>query len=128
MKTIFSLVIMFFIAGIVTVNAQAQRRTVEERVKDVMEKMAVLKLDNNQTEKVTAIFKETFTAQEKQMQEMRASGSFDREAIMAARKKATEERNEKLKIILSEEQFSSFKKDIEATLQPQRGGGGGSRN
>ena len=123
MKSIFSLTLMFFVAGIITVNAQGPRRTVEERVKDVMEKMAVLKLDNNQSEKVTTVFNETFKAQEKLMQDMRDSGSFDREAMMAARTKAAEERNEKLKGILNDEQFAVFKKDIEPTLQPQRGGG-----
>ncbi len=124
MKTKFSLLMMLLFAGIISVNAQGPRRTIEERVQTVMEKMAVLKLDKDQTEKTTAVFTETFKAQEKKMEEMRNSGGMDREAMMAFRTKATEERNEKLKKVLSEEQFETFKKDIEPTLQPQRGGGG----
>jgi len=124
MKTKFSLLMMLLFAGIISVNAQGPRRTIEERVQTVMEKMAVLKLDKDQTEKTTAVFTETFKAQEKKMEEMRNSGGMDREAMMAFRTKATEERNEKLKKVLSEEQFATFKKDIEPTLQPQRGGGG----
>ena len=124
MKTKFSLLMMLLFAGIISVNAQGPRRTIEERVQMVMEKMAVLKLDKDQTEKTTAVFTETFKAQEKKMEEMRNSGGMDREAMMAFRTKATEERNEKLKKVLSEEQFATFKKDIEPTLQPQRGGGG----
>ncbi|MBA2501145.1 MAG: hypothetical protein H0V30_15625 [Chitinophagaceae bacterium] len=122
MKTKFSLLMMVFFAGIINVNAQGPRRTVDERVQMVLEKMTALKLDKDQTEKTTDIFTETFKAQEKKMEEMRSSGGMDREAMMAFRTKSTEERNEKLKAILSEEQFASFKKDIEPTLQPQRGG------
>lgn len=124
MKTRLSLLMMLLFAGILTANAQGPRRTIDERVQLVMEKMAALKLDKDQTEKTTAIFTETFKAQEKKMEEMRNSGGMDREAMMAFRTKATEERNEKLKNVLSEDQFATFKKDIEPTLQPQRGGGG----
>ena len=124
MKTKFSLLIILLFAGIITANAQGPRRSVEERVQMVMEKMAALKLDKDQTEKTTAIFTETFKAQEKKIEEMRSGGGMDREAMMAYRTKATEERNEKLKKGLSEEQFATFKKDIEPTLQPQRNGGG----
>lgn len=124
MKTKFSLLIILLFAGIITANAQGPRRTVEERVQMVMEKMTVLKLDKDQTEKTTAIFTETLKAQEKKMEEMRSGGGMDREAMMAYRTKAMEERNEKLKKVFSEEQFATFKKDIEPTLQPQRNGGG----
>lgn len=122
MRTKFCLLIMLLFAGILA-NAQGQRRSVEERVQLAMEKMAELKLDKEQTEKTTAIFTETYKDQEKKMKEMRSSGTMDREAMMAYRTKATEERNEKLKVVLSEAQFATFKNDIEPSLQPQRGGG-----
>ena len=115
---------ILLLAGIITVNAQGPRRTIDERVQMVMEKMADLKMDKDQTEKTTAIFTETFKAQEKKIEEMRSGGGMDREAMMTFRTKATEERNEKLKKVFSEEQFATFKKDIEPTLQPQRNGGG----
>lgn len=124
MKTKFSLLIILLFAGFIAANAQGPRRSIDERVQMVMEKMAALKLDKDQTEKTTAIFTETFKAQEKKMEEMRSSGGMDREAMMTYRTKATEERNEKLKKVFNEEQFATFKKDIEPTLQPQRNGGG----
>ena len=89
-------------AGIITANAQGPRRSVDDRVQIVMEKMAALKLDKDQTEKTTAIFTETLKAQEKKMGEMRSGGGMDREAMMAYRTKATEERNEKLKKVITE--------------------------
>ena len=61
---------------------------------------------------------------------MRASGSFDRDAMMAKRKELSDARDEKLKKIFTADQFKKFKEEVEATLRPQRqgGGGGGNRN
>jgi hypothetical protein len=130
MKTKIGLLAIAFFAGILSVNAQGmQRRTVEERVKEVMEKMSPLKLDKEQTEKTNLIFTDQFKAQDKMIEEIRSSGNFDREAMMAFRTKSNDERNAKLKDVLSAEQFATYTKDIEPALQPQRPqGGAGNRN
>ncbi|MEI9957689.1 MAG: hypothetical protein WDM90_15630 [Ferruginibacter sp.] len=63
------------------------------------------------------------------MDEIRGSGG-DREAMMAARKQLTDDRDAKLKGVLTDAQIASWK-DIEASMRPARerqtvaGGGGG---
>lgn len=127
MKTKIGLLIVLLFAGIITVNAQGgmQRRTVEERVKSAMEKMDALKLDKDQAKKTEAIFTDVYNEQDKAMEEMRNSGSFDRDAMMAARKKMNDDRDEKLKKVFTDEQYKEFKDKIEPAMQPQRGGGNG---
>jgi protein CpxP len=105
-----------------------QRRTVEERVKSVMEKLGDLKLDKDQTTRTDSAFSEFYRAQDKAMQEMRAAGQPDREKMRETRQKLEADRDEKLKKIFTEAQFKKWKDEIEATTRPQRGGGGGNRN
>jgi periplasmic protein CpxP/Spy len=106
-----------------------QRRTVEERVKSVMEKLGDLKLDKDQTVKADSAFTESFRAQDKAMEELRAGGGQpDREKMRETRQKLVAERDEKLKKIFTEAQFKKWKEEIEPTTRPQRGGGGGGGN
>jgi protein CpxP len=106
-----------------------QRRTVEERVKSVMEKLGDLKLDKDQTTKADSAFSEFYRAQDKARQEaMAGGGQPDREKMREVRQKLEADRDEKLKKIFSEAQFKKWKDEIEATTRPQRGGGVGNRN
>jgi protein CpxP len=113
--------------GIASVNAQdgRMRQTPEERTKAVMEKLADLKLSKENTIKTDSVFLEFFTTQQKAMEEMRASGTFDREAMGAKRKELTDARDGKLKMIFTQEQMKKWKDDIEPTLRPQRPGSNG---
>ena len=45
--------------------------------------------------------------------------------MMAARQKLVEERDQKLKGVLSEAQMKTWKDEIEPSMWPQRPGGGG---
>ena len=114
---------LLMFSGIITF-AQQQRQSVEERVKSVMEKMTPLKLDEDQTIKTDSVFTQFYQAQTKMMEEMRGSGGggggFDRSGF----EKLTTERNDKLKVIFSADQYKKFKKDIEESLSPQRRGRG----
>ena len=107
-----------------------QQRPIEERVKTVIEKLAPLNLDKTQTASTDSIFTDFYKASDKTMEDMRASGSFDREAMMAKRKELSDARDEKLKKVFTADQYKKFKDELEATLRPQRqgGGGGGNRN
>lgn len=105
-----------------------QRRTVEERVKDAMEKMAPLSLDKEKSDKADSIFTDFFKAQDKAFEEMRNSGSMDREAMMAKRKEMMDARDAKLQQLLTAEQFKKFKDEIEPAMTPMRRNGGGGRN
>ena len=123
MKAQFFLMI-FALFSMAAVNAQGgggQRQTPEERTKATMEKLAIFGLDSaakTSTEKVIADFNNT---QQKAMEEMRASGSMDREAMMAKRKELADARDAKLKAIFTEVQMKKWKDEIEPSLRPQRG-------
>lgn len=120
------LIIMIMITGTLSALAQGggfQRPPLEERVKNAMEKMKPLNLDKEATAKVDTIFTEFYKAQDKAFEEMRSSGSFDREAMAAKRKELSDARDEKLKKVLSETAFKKFKDEIEPSLRPQRPGG-----
>ena len=108
---------LLMFSGIITF-AQQQRQSVEERVKNVMEKMAPLNLDEDQTKRTDSVFTQFYQGQTKMMEEMRAAGGggFDRSGF----EKLTTDRNSKLKAIFSADQHKKFKKDIEESLSPQR--------
>ena len=89
------------------------RMTIEERTKAVMGKIAVLKLDTAATSKTQAIIADFYNAQQKAMEEMRVTGSMDRDAMMAKIKELTEARDVKLKGIFTADQFKSWVDEIE---------------
>jgi periplasmic protein CpxP/Spy len=132
MKKVF-LLLAIAISGAFAVQAQGQggggmqRRTPEERLKQVKEKLVDLKLDNDQTTKSDSTFMEYFRAQGKIFEEMRAGGAPDREQVREKMQKLSGERDDKLKKIYSEEQFKKWKDEIEPSMR-QRGGGGGQRS
>ncbi|OQP67347.1 hypothetical protein A3860_03065 [Niastella vici] len=128
-KVIFLLAIA--ITGVLAVQAQGgggggfQRRTPEERLKMVKEKLTDLKLDKDQTTKSDSAFLDYYKAQEKMFEEMRAGGGApDRDAMREKMQKLAAERDEKLKKIFTEDQFKKWHDEIEPTTRPQRGGGG----
>ena len=126
MKHKMFMTLAFLLAGFVTLHAQNfQRRTVEERVKAAMEKLAPLSLDKDKTTQTDSIFTEFYKAQDKAFEDMRNSGSMDREAMMAKRKELADARDEKLKKIFTDDQFKKFKEEIEPSMTPQRRNGGG---
>ena len=118
--------------SITAVNAQGgggQRRTPEERLKPIHDKLdSAFKLDAAKMKQVDDIFLNSFKESDKKMEEMRAGGGqMDREAWGAARQKMTDDRDAKLKEVLTAEQMKIWKDQIEPTTRPQRGGnrGGG---
>ena len=110
--------------SIAAVNAQdtnLQRKTPEERVQAVHAKLdSAFKLDAEKMKQVDEIFLNSYQEQDKKMDELRASGQPDRDAMMAAREKIITERDAKLKEVLTEEQMKIWKDQIEPTLRPQR--------
>jgi hypothetical protein len=125
------LFLMVFAAAvsITSVNAQGggnfQRRTPEERLKVVHDKLdSAFKLEAAVMTKVDEIFLTFYKDSDKKMEEIR-SGGGGREEMMAARQKLVEERDQKLKGVLSETQMKTWKDEIEPSMRPQRPGGGG---
>ncbi|AEW02525.1 hypothetical protein A4D02_00775 [Niastella koreensis] len=126
------LLLVIAISGVVAVQAQQgggggfQRRTPEERLKMVKEKLVDLNLDKDQAPKSDSAFMDYFRAQDKIFEEMRAGGGApDRDAIREKMMKLAGERDDKLKKIYTDDQYKKWKETIEPTTRPQRGGGGG---
>ena len=129
MKKAVILITAVLFAGVLSTRAQGgggPRRTVEERVKSVMDKLADLKLDKDQTNRTDSVFTDFYRSRDKMMQDARAGGAQpDREKMREDFQKLATERDEKLKKIFTEDQFKKWKDEIEPTTRPQRGGGGG---
>jgi periplasmic protein CpxP/Spy len=127
MKKQFLLLATALLVGTTTIYAQGgfQRQTPEERLKPIHEKIdSAFKLTAEKLAKVDSIFLESFKQQEAKMAELRSGGDRpDREAMMAMRQQLADERDNKLKAILTEEQMKTWKNEIEPSLRPQRGGG-----
>ncbi len=116
---------LLFAAAIFSITALVaqdgrQRMSPEERTKMTMEKMAPLNLSADVKTKIEKIMNDFYTAQQKAMQDMRASGTMDRDAMMATRKKLADERDAKLKEIFTQDQMKKWIDEIEPSLRPQR--------
>jgi len=119
-KQIMILAVMVLSLGAANAQGGMQRQTPEERTKATMEKLAPLNLTADQATKTTVLFTNMFTQQQKALEEMRAGGNVDREAMMAKRKEMNDARDVKLKEIFTAEQFKKFKDEIEPAMMPQR--------
>jgi len=116
LSLLFSL--LMFMAFSTFAQQQFQQRTVEERVKDVIEKMKTpLGLDDAQLQKTDSVYTDFYKAQDKMREAARASGERPDRSVF---EKAMTDRDEKLKAIFTKDQFDKFKKEVEATLRPQR--------
>ena len=127
MKKQFLLLATALLVGITSMYAQRgfQRQTPEERLKPIHEKIdSAFKLTAEKLAKVDSVFLESFKQQEAKMAELRSGGERpDREAMMAMRQQLADERDNKLKEVLTEEQMKIWKNELEPSLRPQRGGG-----
>ncbi|MEO8769790.1 MAG: hypothetical protein ABI402_06890 [Ferruginibacter sp.] len=123
MKKQFSLFVAAMAISISSLMAQAPARqmpTPEERTKVTMEKLADFNLKTDVRTKVETILTDFYKAQQSAMQEMRANGGGDRTAFQDKRKQLAEERDGKLKQVLTAEEYGKWISDIEPSLRPQR--------
>lgn len=108
-----------------------QRRTVEERVKNIHDKLDSAfnkEIPAAKMAEVDSAFAAFYRAQDKMREELMAGGERpDRETMMAKNKALADERDAKLLKIFTEAQYKKWKDEIEPALRPQRGnrGGGG---
>jgi hypothetical protein len=124
MKKQILLIAVVLFAGIFAANAQGgfQRRTVEERVKSVHEKLdSAFKPDVKKMASIDSVFTGYYTAQDKARDEMMASGTMDRDAMRAKMMDLANDRDDKLKKILTEAEMKIWKDNIEPSMRPQRG-------
>lgn len=115
-------------AGHVTTNAQGnfQRRTVEERVKQTVDKLAPeLSLKDDQKTKLSDAYTDFYKGMDKLRADARANGTRpDRDAF----KKLMDDRDAKVKGFLTDDQYKKYTEELE-TMRKNRGNGrpGGGR-
>lgn len=126
------LFVAIVLAGSIAVNAQGgfQRRTVEERVATVHQKIdSAFKLDKAKLDQTDSVFTEFYKSTDKVRDEMMSGGGqFDFQAMREKMQPSVDARDKKLQGILTEDQFKIWKDAIEPSLRPRRGGGGGGNN
>jgi protein CpxP len=117
------LVCCFLIGFTAITRAQGggQRMTPEDRAKMMQTN---LKLTDDQTAKVTAIFK----VQAAKMDSVRTAANGDRDAMRTAMGPIRKATNDQIKAILTPDQAAAYQKmmdDMRAKMQQGGGGGGG---
>ena len=131
MKTKMVFVISFFLLGAITVNAQGgfQRRTVEERLQIVNQKLdSAFKLDKIKLTDADSAFANFYRAADKLREDMMSGGGQpDFQAMREKMQPLMDERDKKLQTILTADQFKTWKDAIEPSMRPHRQGGGGNR-
>ena len=134
MKLKIALIAPLFVFGVVAANAQGggQRRTVEERVQMVHQKIdSAFKLDKAKAADVDSAFANYYRSQDKLRQDMMSGGGQpDFQAMREKMQPLADERDKKLQGILTADQYKVWKEQIEPSMRPQRrqGGGGGGNN
>ncbi|MEO9210908.1 MAG: hypothetical protein ABI208_07410 [Ginsengibacter sp.] len=121
MKTkiaLFFALIVMTTASAFAQNSPQMRRTVEERVKSVMEKLSTpLMLTPVQVQKTDSVFTSFYKAQDKMGENMMASGERPDRSVF---EKLTSNRDEALKTFFTKDQYTKYINEILPTLQPQR--------
>jgi protein CpxP len=127
-----SLLVVVAIALTATTYAQGggfPRRTVAERVAAVSNKLdSAFKLEPAKLAMADSAFADSYRASDAKRQELMAGGTMpDRTTLMAEMKTISDARDEKLKGILTADQFKTWKEQVEPSMRPQRppGGNGG---
>jgi hypothetical protein len=118
MKTKCLTFLCLFILFAIAVRAQkVQLRSVPERVKLSINKIATpLKLDSSQLGRVDSAFAEYYEAQNKIFAETKATGIRPNYTVF---EKILDQRDAKLKMILTPGQYTKFKNEVEENLRPQ---------
>ena len=121
MKMKFLIALFLFASASFMAVAQqggGQQRTVEERVKTVMDKLTPgLSLDKDQQAKTDSVYTDYYKSMQKFREQMQQGNRPERSEF----EKVAADRDEKLKTIFTADQFKKFKDELEPALRPQRG-------
>lgn len=126
------LLLAFMLFSVAFVQAQGggggfQRQTVEERVKTIHNKMdSAFKPGDAKLKEIDGIFTTYYKATDKLREEMMSGGERpDMQAMREKMQPITDDRDNKLKKVLGDDQFKKWKEEIEPSMR--RGGGRGGR-
>lgn len=127
MKKMFvCLLAMLGLAAVVSAQPGGMRRTPEERVAVIHQKLdSAFKLEASKLAVLDTALIALYKAQDAKRQELMAGGSFDRDAFMEEMKKFNDAQDEMFKAVLSKDQYEIWKEKIQPAMRPQRQGGGG---
>src|SRR4029079_5157760 len=116
MKRMIIPITLFLLMGSVSAFAQGgfQRRTVEERVQMIHQKMdSAFKLDEDKLANVDSLYANYYRTTDKMREDLMAGGGQpDQDSIQAMREKMqplSEERDKKLQAILTADQYKTWK-------------------
>jgi Spy/CpxP family protein refolding chaperone len=113
-----------FLIGVTAVcRAQGggMRRSPEEQAKNLQTQ---LKLTDDQTTKITAIYKDQATKRDS----IRTAANGDRDAMRSAMMPLMKSTNDKIKAILTPEQATAYDKMMQERMDRMRNGGSGGGN
>ncbi len=126
-----TLILLASFAVAITASAQPgggfQRQTPEQRVAAIHAKLdSAFKLEASKLATLDTALTVLYKKQDERMTEIFSSGERpDRETMMAERKKYSDARDEMIKVMVSAEQYLTWKEQIEPSMRPQRPPGGG---
>lgn len=125
MKIALCLSLMLAFTAAVYAQPGGPRRTIEERVKIIHEKMdSAFKLEPAKLTKVDSAFANYYRQQEKVRAEMMSGGERpDFQAMREKMQPLMDARDTELKGILSEDQFKKWKEEMEPAMMPRRRNG-----
>jgi hypothetical protein len=123
MKKRFLLFAAILLAGTIAVNAQGggggnfPRRTVEERVQTVHQKMdSAFKLDKTKLAQADSVFANYYRSTDKLREELMAGGG-DRSAMREKMQPLTDARDKELQVVLGNDNFKIWKEVIEPSMR-----------
>jgi hypothetical protein len=125
MKKMSLLLLVACVTG-ATLNAQPggfPRRTVEERVKIVQDKLdSAFKLEPAKLTQADTVFANYYRSSDKTREELMVGGQRPDFSVMREKMQPLmDARDKELKALLTEEQFKIWKEQIEPAMRPQRG-------
>lgn len=127
MKTpIFIIMLVLFATGTSVMAQGFQRRTVEERVKAVHEKIdSAFKPDAAKLTQADSVFANYYRSADKVREELTSGGGRpDMQVMREKMQPFMEARDKELRTILGDDNFKIWKEVIEPSMRPQRPGGG----
>ena len=101
-----AMLLLFATFGFAQAPGDAKKMTIEEKVKKTMSELTPqLSLDNDQQAKMQTIFTDFYTAKAKLYEGLQPGAQPD----LAQKEKLINERDEKVKTVLKEDQYQKFK-------------------